>query len=303
IRPPVEDITQFLSEGVIPMLFYDGSRLHVRKSITGPYVTISHVWADGMGSMTEVGLPRCVVERISGLVTSLLPEHGSFWIDSLCIPAEGELRKKAIKLMASTYRDAAKVLVIDADIRTTCSESTPREEALLRITFSGWNKWVWTLQEGLLARELWFEFIEGPVTIDQGSPSLHLSLDMRLAQALSLSHPGSAAESPMSEEMMFNIEAMDVVANSTTKPEDETLAVSSILATQINLDALLSITGEDVQQKRMKALLIRMHEIPVVLTTVRMSRLTLLKFSWAPRALTAAMHGWQATEATGTCTC
>ncbi|KAI0651219.1 hypothetical protein C8Q79DRAFT_898151 [Trametes meyenii] len=355
IRPPVEEVTRLLSEGVIPVIFYDGSRLHVRKSTSGPYVAISHVWADGMGSTTQAGLPRCVVERISGLATSLLPKHGLFWIDSLCIPVQRELRKKAIKLMASTYREAAKVLVVDAGIRATCSESAPREENLLRITFSGWNKRVWTLQEGLLARELWFEFIEGPVNIDQGLPSFHLSLNTQLARALSLPNPRSAAKFARPEKILSNsgnthatavtdspfvhghIEALlrrdqvvpllqyrqeHVQADSnhinaplpldelmgllqgrrTTKPEDETLAVSSLLTPHIDLDALLSITGDDAQQRRLKALLIQMHELPMVFTEMRMTRLTLPKFSWAPQALVAADSRWHATKAVGTCT-
>ncbi|KAI0670215.1 hypothetical protein C8Q78DRAFT_991853 [Trametes maxima] len=305
ITPPVEEVTRFLSNGVIPVLVYNGSRLLARSSITGPYVAISHVWADGMGSTAEEGLPLCIVERISGLATSLLPESKAFWMDSLCIPAEGG--------------------------------SAPREQNLLQITFSGWNKRVWTLQEGLLARELWFEFIEGPVNIDQGLPSLHLSLNMQLARALSLPHTHSAAESTMPGGTVFNVGIThadpEVAANSpyicglikdllhrdqvvpllhyrtehrrtssnsastavlldeimgllrgrsTTKPEDETLAISFLLAPQIDLDALLSITGPDSHQRRMKALLIQMHKLPVAFTKMPMRRLTIPKFSWAP---------------------
>ena len=45
----------------VPVVIFDGEELHVRPSNAGPYVAISHVWADGLGSKTEVGLPKCQV--------------------------------------------------------------------------------------------------------------------------------------------------------------------------------------------------------------------------------------------------
>ncbi|KAI0651222.1 hypothetical protein C8Q79DRAFT_20646 [Trametes meyenii] len=50
---------------------------------------ISHVWADGMGSTTEDGLPMCVIKWISGLITTLLPDTDVFWMDSLSHPCCG----------------------------------------------------------------------------------------------------------------------------------------------------------------------------------------------------------------------
>ncbi|KAI0674744.1 hypothetical protein C8Q78DRAFT_1075122 [Trametes maxima] len=308
IKPPLEDVLQLLLEGKVPVVVYDGTELRVQPSTEGPYVAISHVWADGMGSTTEAGLPRCVVERTAGLVRSLLPGTGAFWIDSLCVPGGGELRKRAIKLMASTYQDAEKVLVIDASIRATCSRSQSELETLIRIAASAWNKRVWTLQEGLLARELWFEFIEGPVNIDRRQPTSSAGDDCKE----SCSILGDMVSDYTSSEL-FRRHHDDVVplidfrirrsrdtdatlefwtlmglleGRTTSRPEDETLAISSLLTPQIDLNALLSVSEPDLLQERMKAFLIQLRDFPLVFTVMHMPRLSLPLFSWAPRSLT-----------------
>ncbi|RPD54381.1 hypothetical protein L227DRAFT_604157 [Lentinus tigrinus ALCF2SS1-6] len=65
--------------------------------------------------------------------------------------------------MARTYKEAASVLVIDTGIQTQCSTSSTVSNYLFRISLSGWMHRVWTLQEGLLARRLYFEFGGGAI--------------------------------------------------------------------------------------------------------------------------------------------
>ncbi|KAJ2977229.1 hypothetical protein NUW54_g11445 [Trametes sanguinea] len=104
VKPPPHAVQQLLSEGIIPVVRFDGRALQVVPAGQTPYVAISHVWLEGMGSTTEDGLPSCVVQRIAGLAKRILPNHGgAFWMDSLCVPQEGSLRKRAIKsIMAET---------------------------------------------------------------------------------------------------------------------------------------------------------------------------------------------------------
>ena len=94
-------------------MVFDAGELRVLPSDGGSYLAISHVWADGLGSTSEAGLPRCQVERLAALARSLVPESGAFWIDSLCVPRASDLRKTAIKAMGRTYKDAFAVLVLD----------------------------------------------------------------------------------------------------------------------------------------------------------------------------------------------
>lgn len=126
------------------------------------------MWADGLRSTTEEGLPACEIKRLAAMTSQLVPE-GAFWIDTLCIPAIQDVRNRAIGLMAQTYRDAAAVLVIDSGIRAT-SSSAAREEKLLHVLASGWMQRLWTLQEGLLALKLIFEFLDGLVAVEELLP-------------------------------------------------------------------------------------------------------------------------------------
>lgn len=57
--------------------------------------------------------------------------------------------------MRQSYQNANIVLVLDADVKGSSSDCTS-EELLIRITCSGWIQRLWTLQEGVLAQNLYF---------------------------------------------------------------------------------------------------------------------------------------------------
>lgn len=157
-----------LEAGKIPVtLFTEHQGLVTLGSEDGPYIAISHVWADGMGSTSEKGLPVCVVKFLSEAATTAFNSlHNAeldtvpFWIDSLCIPSRANLRGKAIGLMAKTYASAAAVVVIDATIRNI-SVSDPVQEQLFVLYVSTWVQRLWTLQEALLSRQLFFRISDG----------------------------------------------------------------------------------------------------------------------------------------------
>ncbi|KAI0675266.1 hypothetical protein C8Q78DRAFT_531686 [Trametes maxima] len=372
-KPPLHNIMQILQDGVIPVMVYeDGLPRVLPVTDDRPYVAFSHVWADGMGSTSDHGLPTCVVNRLARLARSLLPDSGAFWLDSLCIPAAGPLRKQAILLMAQTYKSATMVLVIDQQVRRQCSKNRPWLYNLLYIATSGWMRRIWTLQEGLLARQLYFEFVEGPVDVEQelgtytaaappplheGPPDILISsvlsmmarhflpwrdvplLDARahyhwpgLQQGADLNSVADLVEHPppfihdqrrdenvhsmfklssfldrikehtRSEHISFS-ELVNLVRNrTTTRPEDEIPAVSSLLLPKIDLAEILSIDGNDVIQRRMKQLLLRMRDVPKDFPMhSEVPRLTLPRFTWAPRALATAART-DPRYGTGVCT-
>ncbi|KAH9900878.1 hypothetical protein C8Q73DRAFT_786308 [Cubamyces lactineus] len=299
VKPPLDQVLRLLSEGRVPVVTFDGHALRVLPANGNAYVAISHVWAEGMGSTTEDGLPSCVVERIAGLARRLLPETGAFWMDSLCVPSIPSLRKRAIKLMADTYRYAAKVLVIDDLVRTHCSESKPWTENLLRIACSAWLRRVWTLQEGILARELYFEFSDGPVDVESKIVDAQSAvLDTR--NGVSLCGPilrpihfvhilafrsgrrlsGAPPTIPIAEVVGL------LSARTTTKAEDELVAIASLLPARVRLDALLAEPdGPDLADRRMRAFLLQMRAVPALLPFGSTPRLALPGFAWAPRRL------------------
>ena len=67
------------------------------------YITLSYVWADGLGSCTKRGLPRYQVERLHDIARQEVIYSAWFWIDGLCVPKREPYRNKAIQLMKYTY--------------------------------------------------------------------------------------------------------------------------------------------------------------------------------------------------------
>ncbi len=124
------------------------------------YVAISHVWADGRGNAKENSLPRCQLRYIQNAVNELYESRHHpvpFWIDTLCVPLLKPLRKLSIHQMQKIYREADKVLVLDASLECTTIDASP-EECLTRIQVSPWMQRLWTLQEGIFAKNLYFRF-------------------------------------------------------------------------------------------------------------------------------------------------
>ncbi|KAH9893986.1 hypothetical protein C8Q73DRAFT_497844 [Cubamyces lactineus] len=305
IKPPLDDVLRLLDDGVVPVIVYDGSDIRIIPAQDSPYVAISHVWSEGMGSTTDVGLPACLVEHISSLARSLLPEHGgAFWMDSLCVPSAREQRKKAIRLMADTYRNAAKVLVIDDSVRTLChSERTPWPEILLRIATSAWVRRVWTLQEGLLAHQLCFEFIDGAASINIASSQMSMYDGLvpvvTLRAMSSQGPPIFSGRQPSLFEVVFLLRG-----RMTTKAEDELIAIASLLQPRIQIDELLALSdGPDLAERRMKVVLLGTRDIPLAVPFGTCPRSTLDGFSWAPCMLSKDIPAnWSDDKNTGTCT-
>src|SRR5262249_32225019 len=65
--PPVDEITRMIESGGVPLVHFEsntvgniGSRLLVtRAEEDDEYIAFSHVWADGLGSVSEDGLFAC----------------------------------------------------------------------------------------------------------------------------------------------------------------------------------------------------------------------------------------------------
>ena len=90
-----------------------------------------------------------------------------FWVDTICVPLTGigpdGTQALAIENMRGVYSRANRVLVVDADLVNTyippLTKSVEiRPDVTSRITASNWQRRCWTLQEGVLAKKLWFQF-------------------------------------------------------------------------------------------------------------------------------------------------
>ncbi|KAJ8080956.1 hypothetical protein PM082_017791 [Marasmius tenuissimus] len=281
IKPPLGSILEYLRAGEIPVVRYDPTvrqLLALPASSTTGYVAISHVWADGLGSTTEVGLPLCQIKLLTSKVEDTRAGN-VFWMDSLCVPAEPELRKKAIRLMAKTYREASATLVFDSGIRH-CSASAPLEEKLLAVLSCGWMQRLWTLQEALLARHLIFAFEDRLENIDSLIPVGEDLLDCLLtglcAEIFRMTKHQRSVDSTT-----FGIGDLSssLQWRSTSKSEDETLAIAGLA----NIDAkeLINLPPHE----RMRTFLLRVRNLPPNIILMSAPKLKEPGFHWAPQTL------------------
>ncbi|KAJ7124465.1 hypothetical protein C8R44DRAFT_148489 [Mycena epipterygia] len=288
IKPSLSAVCELVRENKVPILVYDGTELLVRSAGDFAYVAISHVWADGLGSTTEEGLPGCQIQRLAHLAGKLVPD-GAFWQDGLCIPGQKEHRNRAIAFMKETYADADKVLVLDEGLRTSCSLSTPKEECLLRIATSGWMQRVWTLQEGMLARELHFQLMDDIIDCTHFN-GYSFALAQKVFPLLQYRRGETALTyDPRSDNPPTCIvnEIIGLLRYRTTsKPRDEPVAISGLLG--INTGTLIHLeSGEE----RMKNLLIQARELPRQLAVFgwMCPRLSIPNFGWAPTSLSEVL--------------
>ncbi|KAH6984284.1 hypothetical protein BKA56DRAFT_614033 [Ilyonectria sp. MPI-CAGE-AT-0026] len=128
------------------------------------YVAMSHVWIDGAGSVDGNALFSCQLDKFQNGATELYSqEEGDipFWCDTICVPFnKGTLKMMAIRQMAKVYRDAESVLVFDASLQQVAID-TLASECLTRVEISAWNERLWTIQEAVFAKQLYFRFKNG----------------------------------------------------------------------------------------------------------------------------------------------
>ncbi|OSC96880.1 hypothetical protein PYCCODRAFT_1338668, partial [Trametes coccinea BRFM310] len=242
-----------------------------------PYVCISHVWSDGLGSTTEEGLPRCQAQRLCTLSERILPS-GHIWMDSLCVPGFKHARKRAIGLMASTYQRANTVLVLDSTIRA-CSPQAHAQARLLHVVTSAWMHRLWTLQEAMLARQLSFEFagstiVDAEDLLPQGE-DLCSPLLLQLASELFRLRTYARSRADMS---FFHV-SRALQWRTTSRVEDETLAVSGLLS--LDASTLVNLEGD----RRMKAFLLAVGKLSRTIIFLMGPRLQIPAFTWAPKTL------------------
>ncbi|PBK87266.1 hypothetical protein ARMGADRAFT_972087 [Armillaria gallica] len=284
-KPSLERVCGSLENSEIPVVhqLQPSDGLISSDGSKTPYIAISHVWADGLGSTTEVGLPTCQINRLASIARRLIPS-GAFWMDALCVPEKKDLRKRAIGLMAETYRNADTVLVIDSGIRS-CSVSAPLEERLLCIISSGWMQRLWTLQEALLARKLVFEFADGFKTLDELIPMGEDLVDVLLTQlSAEIFRLTKYQRYATSNGFGIGDVGKSLRWRTTSRAGDETLAISGLL----NVDAFELVNLPASQ--RMMTLFLRVQRLPSDIIFIPGPKLNESGFRWAPKTMMTSMR-------------
>ncbi|KAL8953117.1 MAG: hypothetical protein Q9222_001000 [Ikaeria aurantiellina] len=134
------------------------------------FVAVSHVWAEGAGNVEDNALHSCLLKNISDLVKKIVPDTGDgiipFWIDTLCVPVHPpHLQRLALNNMRIPYERAESVLVLDSHLRALDTSPLSTTELLAQVSCSSWMRRLWTLQEGRLAKTVWFQFANEAVDV------------------------------------------------------------------------------------------------------------------------------------------
>ena len=262
------------------------------------YVAISHVWAHGLGNVEGNWLHGCQIRRLASLVAALYSFSCTetdvyFWIETICVPRRNEkddadYRRTAIDLINDTYQNADKVLVLDDQIARSTSRATP-EESLLRILSSGWMTRLWTLQEGLLAGKLRFQFRERALDAEDMlsdiMPIHHSSVWMEAYEFFSSLRTLKILPPRKKLRYLWNY----LQWRSTSHSSDETICLSVLVGQQPSKGIGLPHT------ERMKIFLGKMDGIPSDIVFMPGPRLSEDGWRWAPTSF-MARHQWTAYE-------
>lgn len=298
LEVPQMEVRDIIRGGGIPALSLRDGCVFVEQA--KEYVAISHVWKDGLGNVGHNSLPECQLEMISEKIAEV--GCSTFWIDTICVPAEVELKAAALDTMGDVYRHAQKVLVLDASLRNASCKNGPTE-TFLRIFTCGWLTRLWTFQEAALAgrNELRAVFADGIAVIDYGAID-DLMVSYRLTKswkeasnmivaevplpviAMLRSHSHSELDSGPGERLMRLW--LGLRDRAVSNPADEYL----VFATMLGLDpGRLSLFPDS--DKRMKGLLDMVAGWPQTLLFADGRRLRMPGYQWAPASFLGSWPG------------
>ena len=168
------ELAEIINRGNIPLLEYRRAKrelnvVEMNQSFDKSYAIFSHVWADGFGSFNKTNtMSICVLDMFSKMLENVAVQRSGqkypmpdfFWIDTLAIPAEDEYidaRRKAISQMHHIYTHAKYTIVLDLGLMKTGVRQGYSNPAM-RITMCRWMTRLWTLQEAVLSKNLYFCF-------------------------------------------------------------------------------------------------------------------------------------------------
>lgn len=248
-------------------------------------------------------------------------------MDTLCVPVHptlDEFRKKSIKLMGQTYRDATAVLVLDRELKEVDSRTISILEQCLWVVFSGWMRRLWTLQEAALATNLFIAMKDGPVRYERpedggilianklkrglASPEvddpipdilfyreLQLLIQRRIPQARHFQDTISEGSAHHTRYQYF---CGAVEGRCTSKLKDEPI----ILAIMMGLKDP-AIFDEPDDEKKMALWHQSVRRIPadIIFIDNQIEKLSFAPFRWAPRSLMANEIARQTTDGVGIC--
>ena len=261
------------------------------------YVTFSHVWSQGLGSVAEDGLPRCQLYRLENCISEYWKDCNEntpetprlFWIDALCIPRDKSARSRAISQMANIYKNAAATLVLDNALQAIKHEngvfkrfSSVQDKLLIQIAASDWNRRLWTFQEGALSRNLYLMLCDGPLSATKFWRSMRgpvgIQADWLMGpQAHTLYQSLLPILVPMQKSFRIGTISNALKQRSSSDPSDETLVIASLLELDVRPFVVLN------DEERICLLLKSVKKFPSNVIYSRQNRMDVEGYRWAPR--------------------
>lgn len=286
LKPSLSEVRAILERDEIPVVRLEKEGNMDRLAVTAisktnpeQFVAISHVWADGLGGKTEKGLNKCQVQRVSALCSNVHEIQGQawFWLDCLCIPRDckKEIYYRALDSIKDVYKCASSVLVLDKIIER-CSVSSQTEFLYAHIYLSAWMQRMWTYEEAVLSRELVFALRDGlhKYKVDTW-PAMRRTVSVvwqSLATQLFRLRAGSKYLTIGHIYQAFRYRLCNV-------PQDEFISVAGMLG----MDTMELLKKEG--QERTKDFWLMLQWVPSDVVFLDGLRLSIPKFSWAPRTL------------------
>jgi hypothetical protein len=276
-------------------------------------------WSDGRGNPKGNSLPECQLRYLQDLMDKLYTTkrdipHGRrlfgpqrapeafdtsqdevmFWMDTLCVPVDDDsLKKKVIKQMRDIYGGAHRVLVIDSWIQELDLSARVIDKAA-RLYLSNWQHRLWTLQEALLAKNLYFQLKDGPQMMSEmweenekyqrvgtgiysSIVGLTLSLVPTFGYSLEYRKDDLGIEPPSG---LFGPMLVGIMRRLTSHKSDETICFATLLGLgSREMDMIYEAKGE----ARMEVFLSIIGKFEPGFIFNDLPRLEKQGFRWAPR--------------------
>ena len=157
-----EEVSRVARDGDIPLVVFTAAKtLEMKVYKIGTvmkYTAVSHAWNNFLGSPSPKGLPKCRLEQFQNAVNCLHKSSGPvpFFIECLCVPQQLPAEQEALQRMKTVYEMATNTLVFAPEVLSR-KQNTHLFEIATGISNSGWTTRLWTLQEAILSKNLYFQ--------------------------------------------------------------------------------------------------------------------------------------------------
>ncbi|MCJ1445542.1 MAG: hypothetical protein MMC23_006047 [Stictis urceolatum] len=184
VGPNIHRVAEIIRNGGTPLMRWSKAenKLHVEEMNrfgAKDYAIFSHVWSDGYGNPDSNEINVCVLNLFQELFQNIRSQTGRnnqpsrtldlFWIDTLTIPVSNKYkaeREKAISQMHDIYKWAKYTIVLDSSLMKL-RRGNGYPEPAMKITMSSWMTRLWTLQEAVLSRHLYFNFVDDLYSMEE----------------------------------------------------------------------------------------------------------------------------------------